>query len=65
MALMRVLTKVDEDGKIGIPKNIRRATGIEPGMPVEIKVCGPNLAQFISIRKRAAGRKLGKAVGVR
>ena len=65
MALMRVLTKVDEDGRIRIPKNIRRQTGLSPGVPVEIKVQGPNVAQVITIGKRPTGQRLPMAVSAR
>ncbi len=65
MALMRVLTMVDEDGKVSIPKNIRREAGLEPGTEVEIKVGGPRLAQFITIRRRAIRRPQSPAIKVK
>lgn len=57
MTLMRVLTRVDEEGKIRIPKNVERETGLEPGTPVEIKVTGPKRAQFITVRRCAVARR--------
>jgi len=56
MALMRAFAKVDEEGKISIPGNIRREVGLKEGQMVEIKVSGPNRAQFIVIRKRQSAR---------
>lgn len=33
----RVFARVDRDGKIAIPDNIRRQTGLQPGQLVEVK----------------------------
>ncbi|MCJ7507185.1 MAG: AbrB/MazE/SpoVT family DNA-binding domain-containing protein [candidate division Zixibacteria bacterium] len=41
MTLMRVLSKVDEKGKIAFPSNICRETGLKPGQLVELKIVGP------------------------
>ena len=38
MALMRVMTRLDKDGKVSIPANIRRQAQIQPGQMVEVKV---------------------------
>lgn len=38
MALMRVMTRLDKDGKVSIPANIRREAHIQPGQMVEVKV---------------------------
>lgn len=38
MPLMRVMTRLDKDGKVSIPANIRREARIQPGQMVEIKV---------------------------
>lgn len=38
MMLTRVFARVDSDGKIAIPDNIRRQTGLQPGQLVEVKV---------------------------
>ena len=56
MALMRAFSKVDEEGKISIPNNIRREVGLKEGQMVEVKVSGPNRAQFIVIHKRQSAR---------
>ena len=64
MALMRVLTRVDKEGKLSIPENIRREAGLEPGTEVEMKLGGPRRAQFVTIRRRAARRKQRAAAAV-
>ena len=56
MTLMRSFSKVDKEGKIAIPGNIRRETGLSPGQLVEIKVSGPQLAQYLMIKKRREAR---------
>ena len=56
MALMRGFSKVDAEGKIAIPSNIRREVKLEKGQLVEVKVQGPALAQFITIKPRQTGR---------
>ncbi len=56
MALMRGFAKVDGDGKISIPGNIRREVGLREGQMVEIKISGPNRAPFIVIHKRQNAR---------
>ena len=56
MSLIRGFSKVDEGGKIPIPRNIRRETGLEKGQLVELKVQGTQNAQFIIIKKRRTAR---------
>ena len=34
----RVFARVERDGKVAIPDNIRRQTGLQPGQLVEMKV---------------------------
>ena len=38
MTLMRVFARVDKEGKIAIPDNIRRHVGLQPSQLVEVKV---------------------------
>jgi len=52
MSLMRAFAKVDKDGKISIPGNIRREVDLKEGNVVEIKVSGPVQAHHIVIHKR-------------
>lgn len=56
MALMRGFSRVDEEGKIPIPSNIRLETGLEKGQLVEIKVQGTQHQQHIVIKRRKAAR---------
>jgi len=56
MTLMRSFSRVDEKGKIAIPGNIRRETGLSPGQLVEIKLSGPQVAQYLTIKKRREAR---------
>jgi len=53
---MRAFAKVDEEGKIPIPKNMARQTGLKPGATIEIKVTGPGAGQFVTIHTRKKGR---------
>ena len=52
MALMRVFTKLDKDGKLAIPDNIRRAAQIQPGQMLEVKLLARN-SIMISARTSA------------
>jgi len=56
MSLMRAFAKVDKDGRISIPANIRREIDLKEGQLVEIKVSGQNRAQYIVIHKRKTAR---------
>lgn len=56
MALMRAFAKVDQEGKIRIPTNIRREADFKEGQLVEVKVSGPKRAQYIVIHKRDGAR---------
>jgi len=52
MALMRGFAKLDDDGKVKIPNNIRSAVELKPGQLVELKVTGPDRAKTIVLSKR-------------
>lgn len=56
MSFMRGFSKVDKEGRIIIPKNMRRRAHLEEGHLVEIKLQGPDLAQYVSIRARKQAR---------
>lgn len=56
MALMRGFSRVDKEGRIYIPDNIRREAGFKEGQLLEIKVTGPNRAQYIIIHSRKEAR---------
>ena len=53
MALMRSFARVDKDGKLEIPTNIREETGLKPGQMVEVKVTSKNT---ISVATRRNAR---------
>jgi len=40
MTLMRVISKVDNEGKIKLPGNIQRAAGLKKGQMVEMRIVG-------------------------
>lgn len=56
MTLMRSFTKVDDKGKIAIPSNISREAGLKAGQLVELKIAGPQRAQYVVIHKRERAR---------
>lgn len=56
MALMRGFSRVDAEGKIAIPSNIRRVAKLEKGQLVEIKTQGSNTGPYLIINKRRAAR---------
>ena len=56
MALMRAFSRVDKEGKISIPSNIRREVELKTGQLVEVKLSGGNRAHHIVIHKRNAAR---------
>jgi len=56
MALMRGFSKVDKEGRIPVPKNIRREANLKEGQLVEVKLQGPGLAQYITIKARRQPR---------
>lgn len=49
MTLMRVLSRVDENGKIPLPSNIRLEAGLKPGQSVELKIVGPKQNQRVLV----------------
>ncbi len=55
MTLMRAFARIDTDGKITIPSNIRREVGLKPGQLVELKVVGASRKKnlLVSIRESA------------
>lgn len=52
LTLMRGFSKVDEEGRITIPNNIRREVELKAGQLVEVKVAGAGQAQYVVIHKR-------------
>jgi bifunctional DNA-binding transcriptional regulator/antitoxin component of YhaV-PrlF toxin-antitoxin module len=58
MALIRVISKVDKDGRIKLPANIRRAAGLREGRWVEMKVVGSGRKMSILMTPRDVAKKL-------
>jgi len=56
MTLMRGFSRVDEEGAIQIPENIRREAGLKTGQLVELKVTGASKAKSVLVSKREAAR---------
>ena len=52
MTLIRGFAKVDEEGKIKIPGNVRLAAGLKAGQLVELKVTGASIAKSIMLYKK-------------
>lgn len=50
--LMRAFARVDKDGKLEIPTNVRREAGLQPGQMVEVKVVSKN-AIMVAVRRNA------------
>lgn len=62
MALIRVISKVDKDGRITLPINIRRAAGLGEGRWVEMKIAGSSRKpDILMIPRSAVGRRLAKS----
>jgi len=56
MALMRAFSRVDREGRIAIPGNIRREGGLKEGQLVELKIVGAGAKKSILIIARKAAR---------
>jgi bifunctional DNA-binding transcriptional regulator/antitoxin component of YhaV-PrlF toxin-antitoxin module len=57
MVLMRAFSKVEKDGKIKIPCNIKREAGIkEEGQLVELKIVGASKKKSILVSVRDSAR---------
>ncbi len=54
MALVKGLSRIDKEGRIAIPQNIRKEAQLKKGQLVEIRVQGTRLAQ-INIRAYKKG----------
>jgi bifunctional DNA-binding transcriptional regulator/antitoxin component of YhaV-PrlF toxin-antitoxin module len=56
MALIRAFSKVEKDGRIKLPANIRRAAGLREGQLVEMKVVGAGRKKGILMTARDVAR---------
>jgi len=54
--LMRAFAKVDADGKLSIPNNIRREVGLKAGQLVELKVVGASKKKQLLLSARESAR---------
>ena len=54
--LMRAFAKVDSDGKLAIPNNIRREVGLKAGQLVELKVVGASKKKQLLLSARESAR---------
>lgn len=52
MPVVRAFSKVDEEGKVSIPKQIRIQANLKTGQVVEIKVSGTTKAKNLIISQR-------------
>ena len=53
---MRAFAKVDTEGKIAIPHNIRREVGLKAGQLVELKVVGASRKKNLLVSTRESAR---------
>jgi len=64
MALIRVISQVDKEGRIKLPANIRRAAGLREGLWLEMKVGGSSRKKNIRMTPRdIPGKFLVKSPG--
>ena len=56
MSLMRVLAKVNAEGKITIPANIQREAGLKTGQLVDLRVVGTGKQKKLVIAARENAR---------
>ncbi|WP_193450639.1 hypothetical protein [Candidatus Methylomirabilis limnetica] len=54
--LMRAFAKVDADGKLSIPNNIRLEVGLKAGQLVELKVVGASKKKQLLLSARESAR---------
>lgn len=52
MTLVRAFSKVDKEGRIAIPANIRTQAKMKPGQLVEIRLTGAGKAKNLIISQR-------------
>ncbi len=52
MTLMRAFSKVDKEGRMQLPGNVQRATGLKEGQLVELKIVGASKKKSILVTAR-------------
>ena len=53
---MRAFARVEADGKLSIPNNIRREVGLKAGQLVELKVVGASKKKQLLLSARESAR---------
>lgn len=56
MTLVKAFSKIDKDGKIKLPGNVQRATGLKEGQLVEMKIVGATRKKSVLITSRNIAR---------
>jgi len=56
MVLVRAFSRVEKDGKIKLPGNIKREAGIKEGQLVELKIVGAGKKKNILVSVRDSTR---------
>ena len=54
--LMRAFARVEADGKLSIPNNIRREIGLKAGQLVELRVVGASKKKQLLLSARESAR---------
>ena len=54
--LLRAFAKIDADGKLSIPNNVRREVGLKAGQLVELKVVGASKKKQLLLSARESAR---------
>lgn len=52
MSLVRAFSKIDKEGKVSIPGNIRVAAGIKEGQLLEFKIVGASKEKKVMVSKK-------------
>ena len=52
MSLVRAFSKVDKEGKVSIPSNIRVAAGVKEGQLLEFKIVGASKEKKIMVSRK-------------
>ena len=56
MTLMKAFSKVEKDGKIKLPDNIKQEAGLKEGQLVELKIVGASIKKSILVSARSSAR---------
>lgn len=56
MALIKIFARVDAEGKITVPSNIQRETGLKKGQLIELKVVGAGKKKTLAVSAKDNAR---------